>query len=442
MGLTFLKLIGILTILTYLATMLFMKGSKNKIYLFFILFSFPFLHILIFNDFTAFDLITVIHLISFAKSDKVNRSELNIYNIVILILFLTIITGYLLSSFNIETDNWFRMIRFFIIFIFCMILISTAYNDDDFFTQWQNRFPLLIMFCIFFLGMQILFGLSVSLVKTLNPNVILANGIRYPGIFSDPQQFAQFLGASSFLLLLRFNSDEKIKKLNWLLFSLCLIGIFAAGGRAGLMGWSLGLFLFILFSNPRYKIYIFIFTIVSGVIIFFFQDKLAIFNRGTDLQDTYDFRAQIWFQAFQIFLENPIVGIGLGNYSDYVMIYLPDQMFISNNELVAFDHPESGYLLYLTEIGGLGFLSFIFLILFPIAKAIVAYFKYKDMNHILIISAATCWIVGFYSTNSLGDTRMKILVATIFGIMISYRLKQNRDTESDDSSISEIVDAP
>jgi hypothetical protein len=64
------------------------------------------------------------------------------------------------------------------------------------------------------------------------------------------------------------------------------------------------------------------------------------------------------------------------------------------------------------------------------------------MNHILIISAATCWIVGFYSTNSLGDTRMKILVATIFGIMISYRLKQNRDTESDDSSISEIVDAP
>jgi O-antigen ligase len=433
MGFSFLKMIGFLAILAYLGSMLFLKGPKNRVYLFFILFSFPFLHIIIFSDFTVFDIVTLTHLIAFAKSDKVNRTELSIYNIAVLVLFLAIIAGYLLSNFNIESENWLRLIRFFIVFVFCTILISTAYNDEEFFDLWQKRLPLLVMFCLLFLGLQMAIGLSVSLVKTLNPNVTIANGIRYPGIFSDPQQFAQFLGASSFLLLLRFNSEEKIKKFNWLLFGLCLIGIFAAGGRAGLMGWCLGFFLFILFSNPKYKVYIFGFTIVAGIVIYLFQDKLAIFNRGTDLQDTYDFRAQIWFQAIQMFIENPFFGVGLGNYGEYVFIHYPEQTWVINNELVAFDHPESGYLLYLTETGGIGFLCIMLLILFPLIKSLFAFFEFRDINHILFISAILCWIVGFYSTDSLGDVRMKIWVLMIFAIMISYRLKQT-DTKIEEET--------
>jgi O-antigen ligase len=441
MGFSFLKIIGFLAILTYLYVMLFKHGSKNKNYLFFILFSFPFLHIIIFSDFTVFDIVSVIHLIAFAKSERVSKSELGIYNAAIVILFLNIITGYLLSSFNIDNENWFKLSRFFILFIFPMILISTGFNDNAFFPELQKKFPLLILFCIAFLGLQMAFGLSVSLVKTLNPNVTIANGIRYPGIFSDPQQFAQFLGASSFLLLIRFDPEEKIKKLNWLLFGLCVVGIFAAGGRAGLMGWALGLFLFIFFSKPQYKVYILGFSLILGIAIYFLQDKLAIFNRSTDLQDTYDFRAQIWFQAFQIFLGNPLFGIGLGNYSDYVLIHYPEQVWIINNELVAFDHPESGYLLFLTEIGGIGFICFLTLILMPLGKAMFAYFRNKDLNHVLFISAALCWIVGFYSTNSLGDIRMKVLIALIFGAMISYRLFQNEllkmeEENEDDAEIA------
>jgi O-antigen ligase len=97
---------------------------------------------------------------------------------------------------------------------------------------------------------------------------------------------------------------------------------------------------------------------------------------------------------------------------------------VINNELVAFDHPESGYLLYLTETGGIGFLCIMLLILFPLIKSLITFFEFRDINHILFISAILCWIVGFYSTDSLGDVRMKIWVLMIFAIMISYRLKQ------------------
>jgi O-antigen ligase len=430
MALSFLKLLGFGAIITYFLLMLFLQGDKNRKYLVFILFSYPVLHINIFNNFTVFDVVSVIHLIIFARSNRLKKAELNIYNFFVVVLFLNFITGYLLSSFTIDNDNFIRLARFFIILIFPLVLISTMYHDRDFMYSIQKKFPYLVMICLGFLFLQIIIGLNFSLVKTLNPNVTIANGIRYPGIFSDPQQFAQFLGASSFLLLIRFDPNEKIKKINWILFAGCIVAILAAGGRAGFMGWGLGLFLFIFFSKPQYKIAILSLSLILGIVIFFFQDKLAIFNRGTDLQDTYDFRAQIWYQAFQIFLNNPLFGIGLGNYSDYVLIHCPEQVWIVNNEFIAFDHPESGYLLFLTELGGIGFICIMTIILLPIGRALLAYFKTKDINHILFISALLCWMVGFYSTDSLGDVRMKIIVAFILGGMVAYRLVQNDQLEN------------
>ena len=429
MALSFLKLLGFGAIITYFLLMLFVKGDKNRLYLLFILFSYPVLHINIFNSFTAFDVISVLHLIIFARSKRLQKTELNVYNFFVVVLFLNIITGYLLSSFTIDNDNFFKLARFFIILLFPLLLISTIYHNRNFLNELQQKFPYLVSICLGFLFLQMIVGLDLALVKTLNPNVTIANGIRYPGIFSDPQQFAQFLGASSFLLLIRYNPNEKIKTFNWILFALCILAILAAGGRAGFMGWGLGLFLFVFFSKPQYKIAILSLAVVLGIAIFFFQDKLAIFNRGTDLQETYDFRAQIWYQAFQIFLDNPLFGIGLGNYSDYVLIHCPEQVWVVNNEFIAFDHPESGYLLFLTELGGIGFVCIMTIIFLPVGKAMVAYLKTKDINHILFISALLCWIVGFYSTDSLGDVRMKIIVTFIVGCMIAYRIVQKEEME-------------
>ncbi len=432
MALGFLKLLGFGAVITYFLLMLFVKADKNRLYLLFILFSYPLLHIIIFNSFTVFDVVSVSHLIIFARSNRLHKAELNVYNFLIVILFLNIITGYLLSSFNIDNDNFFRLARFFIVLIFPLMLISSIYKNRDFLLELQQKFPYLVIICLGFLMIQMLVGLDFALVKTLNPNVTIANGIRYPGIFSDPQQFAQFLGASSFLLLIRYDLNERIKPINWVLFALCLIAILAAGGRAALIGWGLGLFLFIFFSKPKYKIAVLSVALVLGIVIFFFQEKIAIFNRGTDLQDTYDFRAQIWYQAFQIFLNNPFFGIGLGNYSDYVLIHYPEQVWIVNNEFVAFDHPESGYLLFLTELGGIGFICIITLILMPVGKSLIAFLKTKDINHILFVSALLCWIVGFYSTDSLGDVRMKIIVTFIVGTMIAYRIVQKEELENDE----------
>jgi O-antigen ligase len=320
------------------------------------------------------------------------------------------------------------------------IFIDECISDPTFLASILKCFRFMLGFALCFLFLQMIFGLKVSLVKTLNPNVIITNSIRYPGIFSDPQQFSQFLGACSFLCLIKFD-DQKIPKINLLLFFLSVISIMAAGGRAGLMGWILGLLFVLFFSKPKYKIVI----LLSAVAIFFvalnFQDKLSIFNRGSDLNETYDFRAGIWEDAIEIFQNNLYWGIGLGNYGKYVFLHYPDQIWMINNELSSFDQPESGYLLILTELGALGFISMFAFVLVPIIQSFYYYLKTKDLNFILMISSILCWLIGFYSTYSLGDVRIKILVGSIIALMIVYRTlkKSTEATEIEEDINSETI---
>ena len=430
---SFLKILAFLNVFIFLGIMLFSKMERNKAFILFIFISFPLQNILLFSDFNSFDLIAFTFYFVFYKSKRLKNNETIAYGFLLIFLALVVIMGIVFSTVGIDNENFIKFVKIFPVFIFSKILIDECISDHAFLVSILNCFRFMLGFALFFLFLQMAFGLKVSLVKTLNPNVIITNSIRYPGIFSDPQQFSQFLGSCSFLCLIKFD-DQKLPKINFLLFGLAVISIMAAGGRAGLMGWVLGLLFLLFFSKPKYKIAI----IVSAVVIFFialnFQDKLSIFNRGSDLNETYDFRAGIWADAVEIFVNNPFWGIGLGNYGKYVFLHYPDQIWMMNNEITSFDQPESGYLLFLTELGALGFGTIFIFILFPMIQTFYYFLKTKDLNFILMISSIMCWLIGFYSTYSLGDVRIKILVGAIISFMIAYRNILNSQVESNEES--------
>ncbi len=428
---SFLKILAFLNVFIFLGIMLFSKMEKNKAFLLFIFISFPLQHILLFSDFHSFDVIVFAFYFLFYKRKGLKNNETIAYGYLLAFLILVVIIGFVYSTVGIDSDNFVKFITIFPIFIFGKIFIDECISDPTFLVSVLNCFRFMLGFALCFLFLQMTLGLKVSLVKTLNPNVIITNSIRYPGIFSDPQQFSQFLGACSFLCLIKFD-DQKLPKINLVLFGLSVISIMAAGGRAGLMGWVLGLLFLLFFSKPKYKIAI----VISAAIIFFialnFQDKLAIFNRGSDLNETYDFRAGIWADAIDIFVNNPFWGIGLGNYGKYVFLHYPDQIWVINNEISSFDQPESGYLLFLTELGALGFASVFIFVIFPIIQTFYYYLKTKDLNFILMISSIMCWLIGFYSTYSLGDVRIKILVGSIISFMIAYRTILNTEEQTEE----------
>src|SRR5690242_18883129 len=98
------------------------------------------------------------------------------------------------------------------------------------------------------------------------------------------------------------------------------------------------------------------------------------------MEETYAIRNAVWQDAIDIFLKNPFFGIGLGNYSNYVSIHNPDQVWVVDNEYAYFHHPESGYLKFLTELGVTGFVAIFGLILTPMIRGFFLYIRTRDLS--------------------------------------------------------------
>jgi hypothetical protein len=434
----FLKLIGLMILGLFLIWMIFHKGDKNQAYLLFVMLAYPFLHILIFTNQGLFEVISILFFFLFYKQKSTGNSEVISYGYLFALFCFVLIIGLIVSPIEFDSDNIKDTRRLFPIFIYGKILIEECLHDENFTRKIMHGFSIILLVALAFLAIQMVVGLNFKLVNTLNPNVMIRNGTRYPGFFSDPQQFSQFLGALSFFCLIPWK-EEKVPTWKYAASGLAVVGILAAGGRAGLMGWALGLFFYLMFSNPKRKMAILFMGLILGTVAFYFQDNLAIFNRGTDLNETYDFRAQIWNDALEIFMDHPFFGIGIGNYAPYVFLHYPDQLLLINNEIVSFDQPESGYLLFLTELGGLGFLCIMLFALLPIMRSFFFYFRSHNLQYILLISAICCWLIGFYSTYSLGDVRIMILVGTILSLMTVLRIHEKAQIEhSENYSTTEI----
>jgi O-antigen ligase len=285
-----------------------------------------------------------------------------------------------------------------------------------------------------FLCLQFVLGVQFSLSASQNPNIIISDGIRYPSFLSDPQVYSQYLAAMSFICLIKDKEGNNLKLINYVLAVLCLLAIFTAGGRAGMLGWAVGMSLMVLFSNANYRITVLVTCGILYLVAMNFGDSFAIFKRGGDMSETYDFRHGIWEDAYQIFLGQPFFGIGIGNYAKYVSVHNPDQFWLVENEFIYFDHPESGYLKFLTELGATGFVCIFLFVLLPMFNAFLVYLRTKDSSIILLISAVLSWMTGFYSTYSFGDVRLKILIITILCLLIlSKRRLLQPDTPVEDA---------
>jgi O-antigen ligase len=272
---------------------------------------------------------------------------------------------------------------------------------------------------------QFVFGPTFSFAKTENINVAGGVSIRYPSFFQDPQKYAQFLAALSFLMFIKLsNSKNSNQKSGVYLAVISVLSLLLTGGRAGLGGWLAGLFLVLMLGSARYKVQIIFTVALIGLFTFYFQDQIPIFKRA-GIEESYLFRQGIWKEAIGIFAEHPYFGIGIGNYANYVSLHHPDQFWINDNEITFYDHPESGYLKILVEQGILGFSLLFMLILYPIYTAIINYKNSKNIESLFLIAAILSWIIGFYTVYSLGDVRVRILISTILVLTVAESFKSN-----------------
>lgn len=269
-------------------------------------------------------------------------------------LIFLLLLGSLTSSFI--TNSLLALLSVFPVFIYARLLMVECLHNDQFIKKMVNGLKVACLVSIAFLAAQLVLGLEVRLYPELNQNTLDSNGIRYPSFFHDSQKYAQFLAMLSFLFLINDKNAQRPKMKNILMFLLVVIAIFLTGGRSAFLGLSAGVFFLLLFAGAQYKKYIIAGCLAGGIVIAFFSQSLILFNRKDDFNNSFDFRAAIWQEAYDIFKANPFLGIGIGNYKDYVSRYSQDQYLVLENEIVFLDQPENGYLKILTEFGGPAFL--------------------------------------------------------------------------------------
>jgi O-antigen ligase len=416
----YLIVIVVLVLSLFIFQMLFTKSDKNKVFIHFILFFFPFLSIDLipsFGSFTIFEFLTIFFFLLFYKSKEEKVTNSTFFVVVFCLLTFIIIMGSLNAS-SLSQDTWVALFQYFSIFGFAKILIDECVENTMFCKSIINTLKFASIFSLLFLLCQFVFGVEFSFEKSLNSNVLVLDVIRYPSYFQDPQKYAQFLAATSFLFLIKDKNSKQLPVINYIFVFLSFLALLFTGGRAGLGGWCIGLFIFILFSNNHIKVFSIITILSIFILVYNYADSFAMFKRSS-VEDAYDFRLSIWQDAIKIFFNHPFLGIGIGNYANYVSVHNPDQFWVSDNRISYFSHPESGYLKFLTEFGLIGFMLVISLLLLPIIKGLINFRNSKDINIILIISALSSWMVGFYTVYSFDDARIRVLVITLICLLMT-----------------------
>ncbi|MFC4210402.1 O-antigen ligase family protein [Pedobacter lithocola] len=402
-----------------------MGTDIKKNYLLYTVFLLPFMDLFIstqnWGGYKVFDIISYFTVILLIGKPKNTSNLATLYISISLFLMVVLIVGCLHSEFI--TKSFVFLSQFITVFIYASILIKQLKEEPNFIYEILKGLKFSCLFSLAFLAMQLIFGLSMALYK-LNLNASAYDSIiRYPSYFEDPQKYGQFLAMSSFIFLIE-NPAKKINSLiNPALFVLVIIALFLTGVRAAFSGLCVGMFIIFIFGGKKYKLLGIACVVVVVITAVFFSNHFAIFNRGADVNDTASVRYAYWAGAFKIFLQNPFLGIGIGNYQNYVSLHSQDQYWLFFGTYEYMDHPESGYLKLLVEFGIFGFILLLSLIFLPVInafRAIINPIFVTEKNILLFISASLiCWLVAFVTVYSFSDLRIGIFIVTLVSILIS-----------------------
>jgi hypothetical protein len=431
-----LLLIALSGITIFLFFVYFFKSKcTREAYILFTVYFFPLMSLGVtseaFGGLKIFDALSYFSFIFFIQDffiiSKKNKIYFYLFNLLIVILFV----GSLHSEFI--KHSLLTLLSVFPIFIFSRLLIKELSINPELRRKIIWGFQLSFFIGIIFMTAQILVGLQFTFYPDLNPNITTSEGIRYPGFFADAQVNALFFAMMSFLFLINFKNISKPGAIHFFLFGSALVAMFFSGGRAAFLGVCMGLVFLLLFFSWRLKYFITLSTLAVLAVIPFLKDSFVLFQRLGGFNESYQFRSYIWKEAYEIYTNHQFLGIGIGNYKDYVERYSSDQYYVlEDNSILVMDQPENGYLKILTEAGLLGFMiSFLFIIL-PVAKALYGHFAVKkNYMTLLFIAPIVCWLVSFNSLYTLSDRRIEILLVSLICFIIAKGVepvKKDRET--------------
>ena len=302
---------------------------------------------------------------------------------IILLLFF-IISSFFSSFINLDHQNWTNSLGFLKSFILLPIIFSFLIHF-----LIKKKF-------LTFIGLWKYFVISVSIISVFGIFNILTNKLTYDKrlsfFYDSPNHFAITLSLAIISCVWFLLKNKKSSYWMKILLALLVINLIFTKSLGAIIGTFIAI-IFLFFSKKDFlvkKIYSFFpfFILLSTIFIFltpFLIKKIPSFlSYGSNYS-----RIVVYRVAGKIIKNNPLGGIGIGNFQEK---YLSYQNYFPPYPEWAIPHVHNNLIQIYLELGLISFISFFLLML-------LVFYKKNNQKNILIFSILIYFFIhGIFDT--------------------------------------------
>lgn len=342
------------------------------------------------------------------------------------------------ANINSEYKRYFIAIGLFII----SMLLSALFSGDIIYglkrwaDMWIWRFmPFVVVIFLlnnYFDAKKVMLtgftGITLTSVYAVYQGL---SGIsRANGFYGHPMTLGGWLCIFLPLLLIEFFERKLLGKYYWLAglaFCICSAGLVFNATRGAWLAVAIVsavLLIYYMFKNKRNLAV----SIIFVALISTFLVNNPKFMHRLDTIDDFDKyqsnteRILIWQSAWNMFKDHPILGVGLGQYTEnYQQKYISPQA-----KEPKLGHAHNNFMQMLAENGIVGFAGFVIMFGYIILKNLIIWFKVRDVYALMIVSATVCLLLQGFTEYNVGNSAVIKMYWLILGLLLVLdRLKKD-----------------
>ena len=343
-------------------------------------------------------------------------------------------------SFNQDYKRYFIAISLFII----SMLLSALFSGDIIYglkrwaDMWIWRFmPFVVV--IFLLNNYIdakkvmligFAGITVTSVYAVYQG--LSGMSRANGFYGYPMTLAGWLCIFLPLLLIEFFERKLLGKYYWfagMAFCICNAALIFNGTRGAWLAVAIVcamLLIYYMFKRKRnLAVSIIFIALISTVLVNNpkFMHRLDTIDDFNKYQSNTE-RILIWQSAWNMFKDHPILGVGLGQYTEnYQQKYISPQAKEPN-----LTHAHNNFMQMLAENGIVGFAGFVIMFGYVIFKNLIAWFRTRNVYALMIVSATVCLLLQGFTEYNVGNSAVIKMYWLVLGLLVVLSEFYKRET--------------
>jgi len=262
-----------------------------------------------------------------------------------------------------------------------------------------------------------------------------------PTVFLNHTQYSIFLSITSIILFTKglYDKNNIMKAIYFFFFFTVTLNLFINSGRTGYITFLLTIiFVTIAIYKPTIKIFfISIFMLATFFVLLYnfspnFKTRIAngehdikILQTNNDYYSSIGARIGLWIVAENMFIQNPILGVGVANNLHAKNTFLKNTPRKELKVLAHYIHFHNSFLEILIQNGIIGLTLFLYII-YLISKVQLRDIKYKVLKYSLL----SIFILGSFADIVFFLNSTMSLFAFLLGIVLAQSRVEARDNIS------------